>query len=127
MAAFNVPMTLHSNQKIWPKYYRNCICQIKTLKKRLNFYWFNWVFDASSTSCSDRNFSSSLIAFLFQSFLIVPVPAGTNLPTITFSFSPWRISTLPLIAASVRTLVVSWNDAAEINDSVWSEALVIPH
>ena len=33
MAAFYVPMTLHSNQKIWPKYYRNCICQIKTPKK----------------------------------------------------------------------------------------------
>ena len=32
---------------------------------------------------------------------------------ITFSFRPTRWSTLPLIAASVRTLVVSWKDADE--------------
>ena len=31
-----------------------------------------------------------------------------------------------LIAASVNTLVVSWNEAAEINDSVCKDALVIP-
>ena len=30
------------------------------------------------------------------------------------------------MAASVKTLVVSWNEAAEINDSVCNEALVIP-
>ena len=54
------------------------------------------------------------------------VPAGTSLPTITFSFKPFKGSTLPLIAASVNTLVVSWNDAADINDSVCNEALVIP-
>ena len=53
-----------------------------------------------------------------------PVPAGTNLPTITFSLRPFNGSTLPLIAASVNTLVVSWNDAAEINDSVCKDALV---
>ena len=35
-------------------------------------------------------------------------------------------SCLPLIAASVRTRVVSWNDAAERNDSVASEAFVTP-
>ena len=54
------------------------------------------------------------------------VPAGTNRPTITFSFNPFNGSTLPLIAASVRTLVVSWNEAAEIKDSVckrWSKSL----
>ena len=32
---------------------------------------------------------------------------------MTFSFRPTRWSTLPLIAASVRTLVVSWKDAAD--------------
>ena len=69
---------------------------------------------------------SSSRAFLFHLFLILPVPAGTNLPTITFSFRPFSGSTFPLIAASVRTLVVSWNDAAEINDSVCKDALVIP-
>ena len=45
---------------------------------------------------------------------------------MTFSFNPWRISVLPLIAASVKTLVVSWNEAAERNDSVSKDALVIP-
>ena len=45
---------------------------------------------------------------------------------ITFSFSPSRWSTFPSIEASVSTFVVSWNDAAERNDSVASDALVIP-
>jgi hypothetical protein len=31
-----------------------------------------------------------------------------------------------MIAASVKTRVVSWNDAAEMNESVDSDALVIP-
>ena len=48
----------------------------------------------------------------------LPVPAGINLPTITFSFNPFNVSTLPSVAASVNTLVVSWNDAAEINELV---------
>jgi len=50
------------------------------------------------------------------------VPAGINLPIITFSFKPLNQSDLPSIAASVRTLVVSWNDAAEINLSVLRDA-----
>jgi hypothetical protein len=33
---------------------------------------------------------------------------------------------LPEIEASVRTRVVSWNDAAEMNESVESDAFVIP-
>ena len=45
---------------------------------------------------------------------------------ITFSFSPTSWSTLPSIAASVSTLVVSWNDAAEMKHSVDSDALVMP-
>ena len=49
-----------------------------------------------------------------------------SLPIITFSLSPRRLSVLPFIAASVRTLVVSWKDAAERNDSVLRDALVIP-
>ena len=59
-------------------------------------------------------------------YLVIPVPAGISLPRITFSLRPIRGSTFPLIAASVRTLVVSWNDAAERNDSVAREAFVIP-
>ena len=42
-----------------------------------------------------------------------PVPAGINLPMITFSFNPTNSSTLPLIAASVNTFVVSWKEAAD--------------
>ena len=36
------------------------------------------------------------------------------------------MSIFPLIDASVKTLVVSWKDAAEINELVCNEALVIP-
>src|SRR5216684_3585031 len=56
----------------------------------------------------------------------MPVPAGMSRPTMTFSFSPRRWSTAPLMEASVSTRVVSWNDAAEMNESVESEALVMP-
>ena len=59
-------------------------------------------------------------------YLFIPVPAGINLPIITFSFNPTSGSIFPLIAASVRTLVVSWNEAADKNESVASAALVIP-
>ena len=45
---------------------------------------------------------------------------------ITFSFRPSSRSTLPSIDASVSTFVVSWKDAAERNDSVASDAFVIP-
>ena len=54
------------------------------------------------------------------------MPAGTNLPTITFSFNPDNMSDLPETAASVNTLVVSWKDAAEIKLSVCKLALVMP-
>src|SRR5450759_2147756 len=56
----------------------------------------------------------------------MPVPAGMRRPTMTFSLRPRRWSTRPAMAASVSTLVVSWNDAAEMNESVESEALVMP-
>ncbi len=45
---------------------------------------------------------------------------------ITFSFSPSKRSILPSIAASVSTFVVSWKEAADRNDSVASDALVMP-
>jgi hypothetical protein len=45
---------------------------------------------------------------------------------ITFSFRPRSESDLPWIAASVRTRVVSWKDAADSHDSVASDALVMP-
>jgi hypothetical protein len=55
-----------------------------------------------------------------------PVPAGISRPMITFSLSPRSLSTLPAIAASVSTRVVSWNEAAEMKLSVDSEARVMP-
>src|SRR5438874_2335126 len=45
---------------------------------------------------------------------------------ITFSFRPRSRSTLPEIAASVRTRVVSWKDAADNHDVVFSAALLRP-
>lgn len=45
---------------------------------------------------------------------------------ITFSLSPSKSSRLPLIAASVSTLVVSWNEAADKKLSVSRDAFVIP-
>ena len=49
-----------------------------------------------------------------------------SLPMMTFSLRPRSSSTLPSRAASVSTLVVSWNEAAERKLSVASEALVMP-
>ncbi len=45
---------------------------------------------------------------------------------ITFSLKPRSLSTLPSVAASVSTRVVSWKDAAEMKLSVSSEAFVMP-
>ncbi len=45
---------------------------------------------------------------------------------ITFSFRPSNGSDLALIAASVNTRAVSWNDAADNHDSVANDAFVIP-
>src|SRR2546427_6024702 len=56
----------------------------------------------------------------------MPVPAGMRWPMMMFSFNPSKSSRAPRIAASVNTRVVSWNDAAEMNDCVVRLALVIP-
>ena len=96
---------------------------------------FSLAFSASSSTSSAEtanaacSFSlairSSVLNFT-SPYLFIPVPAGINLPIITFSLRPTSGSTLPLIAASVRTLVVSWNEAADKNELVASEAFVIP-
>ena len=57
--------------------------------------------------------------------MIEPVPAGTNLPTITFSFSPAKVSTFPLIESSVRTLVVSTKEAADITEGSAKGQIII--
>ena len=82
-------------------------------------------FSITSEDCLVSKESLSL-AISCHLALVYPVPAGIRRPTITFSFNPSSVSTLPLIAASVSTRVVSWNEAAEINEFVWRDALVIP-
>ena len=79
---------------------------------------------ASIGSSSNNWFSKVYDTSLY---CLAPVPAGINLPMITFSFNPCNVSILPLIDASVNTLVVSWNDAADKNESVSKDALVIPN
>ena len=51
---------------------------------------------------------------------------GISRPMITFSLSPDSRSTVPLMAASVRTRVVSWKEAAARKLSVLRDARVIP-
>src|SRR3954467_11462729 len=56
----------------------------------------------------------------------MPVPAGIRCPMMMFSFNPSRSSLPPRIAASVSTRVVSWKEAAEMNDCVVRLAFVMP-
>src|SRR6516165_7577676 len=70
--------------------------------------------------------SAPSIFLRLEAWAANPVPAGINRPTMTFSLRPRRSSLSPRTAASVSTRVVSWNEAAEMNDSVASDALVIP-
>src|SRR3989442_943155 len=56
----------------------------------------------------------------------MPVPAGIRCPMMMFSFRPSRSSLAPRIAASVNTRVVSWKEAAEMNDCVVRLAFVMP-
>ena len=69
-------------------------------------------------ACSSFILFSFKVAIFLNFAIVLPVPAGISLPTITFSFSPTRSSFLPAVAASVKTLVVSWKEAAEIKDFV---------
>ncbi len=83
-------------------------------------------FSAACFSRSSRMSASRLTATSRTWPIMAPVPAGISRPTMTFSLSPSSVSTLPLTAASVSTRVVSWNEAAEMNERVCSEALVMP-
>ena len=76
-----------------------------------------------ASEISDSRSATSISSFVST---LYPVPEGTSLPITTFSLSPLSLSTFPVTAASVKTRVVSWKDAAEINDSVAKEAFVIP-
>ena len=55
-----------------------------------------------------------------------PVPEGMSLPIMTFSFKPISLSSWPSRAALIRTLDVSWKEAAERKLSVVKETLEIP-
>ena len=84
---------------------------------------------SSSASCCAiaRRSASSISSLALRAWWkAMPVPAGISRPTMTFSFRPRSSSRLPMIAASVSTRVVSWNDAAEMKLSVDSDALVMP-
>ena len=80
---------------------------------------------AAESSANDGNVSPSAITFNLR-YAASPVPAGIRLPIMTFSLKPVRSSRLPSVAASVRTLVVSWNEAALMKLSVSRLAFVIP-
>ena len=86
---------------------------------------------ANAASASTRLVSLTILSRSWDtrsmSWVAPPVPAGIKRPTITFSFSPTSLSLLPIVAASVNTLVVSWKEAAEIKLRVCNEALVIPN
>src|SRR3989339_1073610 len=71
---------------------------------------------------ANRSYFSSTVS----AFFLNPVPAGISLPIITFSFRPLRESTPPLIAFSMRTRFVFWNDAAESQLLVRRDTSVIP-
>ena len=55
---------------------------------------------------------------MMSSISCLPVPQGIKFPKITFSFKPLRWSTCPLTEASVKIFFVSWNDAADKNESL---------
>ena len=71
-------------------------------------------------------FASSVASTTTSRYFDRPVPAGMSFPMMTFSLRPTSGSLLPWSAASVRTRVVSWNDAADSHDSVASDAFVMP-
>ena len=63
---------------------------------------------------------------LMTRYRVMPLPAGISLPMMMFSLRPKSRSDRPSMAASVRTRVVSWKEAADSQESVAREALVIP-
>ena len=77
---------------------------VKMLDK--HFYYF---FIYSAVSMSVVSSSSCSVLIFISLYFSIPVPAGISFPIITFSFNPSKSSTFPFIAASVNTLVVSWN------------------
>ena len=96
------------------------------------FYHITIVFSDGRLECSGCSLHLRFKFFILSAamarkrFMTDPVPAGIKRPTITFSFSPTRLSRFPETAASVSTRVVSWKDAAETKEDVCSDAFVLP-
>lgn len=63
--------------------------------------------------CAANSSNCCLFATKAFRYSFNPVPAGIKCPTKTFSFNPNKSSCFAFIAASVKTFVVSWNDAAD--------------
>ena len=76
---------------------------------------------------SSNLFLSCSLACLSQSIFVSPVPAGTSLPTITFSFKPSKVSILPLIEAGhevhLNLSKVEYMDSSGISVLVESKKL----
>ena len=80
----------------------------------------------SSTSWFRRSSRSLVEVTTRRWYSRRPVPAGIRWPQMTFSFMPSSESDLPLMAASLSTLVVSWKEAADMKLEVCRAARVIP-
>ena len=86
--------------------------------------FYCWFAAASSAATASSRSCSRRFRYLTHSG---SRNAGISLPMMTFSFRPAsRGQPLPLMAASVRTRVVSWKDAADRKDSFARAALVMP-
>lgn len=93
-------------------------------------------FFISSGKANRLGFFSLSIVFFLLFFLITfhfskiyfpkPVPAGISFPIITFSFNPFNLSSLPSIEARIKTLEVSWKEAADKKESVVRATFEIP-
>ena len=80
-------------------------------------------------SCSNRSLGENRDLFALDKRITVVLHscAGRNNPAHDhIFFQSAKLIELPLIAASVSTRVVSWNDAAETKLSVVRDALVMP-
>ena len=94
-------------------------------------------FFVSSGKANRLGFFSLSIVFFLLFFLITfhfttnfyfpkPVPTGISFPIITFSFNPFNLSSLPSIEARIKTLEVSWKEAADKKESVVRATFEIP-
>src|SRR3989344_6246150 len=91
-------------------------------------YLISWLINLFLIYSNHHILFPYFLNFYFSSttLFLNPVPAGINRPIMTFSLSPRRESTPPLMAFSMSTRLVFWNDAAESQLLVRSDTSVIP-